>query len=122
MEKELLELIKDEINVKKVTFGKTLKLDTKITPELKEEGMTREVIRQIQEMRKKAGLKPEDKILVQCFAVSELNNVLERNKKIILSQTQAKDFIVKEKSEKVFLVEEEIEIDQQKLWLALKNF
>jgi len=121
VDKELQELIKEEVNVKKIIFGKVLKLDIEITPALKEEGMAREVIRQIQEMRKKAGLKPEDKISIQCFGVSELNNVLERNKKIILSQTQAKDFIVKEKSEKVFLVGEEIKIDQQKFWLGIKK-
>ncbi|PIR71631.1 MAG: isoleucine--tRNA ligase, partial [Candidatus Nealsonbacteria bacterium CG10_big_fil_rev_8_21_14_0_10_37_25] len=48
----LLELIKEEVNVKKIIFGRSLKLETKITPELKEEGMIREVIRNIQEMRK----------------------------------------------------------------------
>ncbi|GAI45010.1 unnamed protein product, partial [marine sediment metagenome] len=53
-EKELLELIKDEVNVKEITFGKTLKLDTKISKELKEEGQVREFIRQVQQLRKNA--------------------------------------------------------------------
>jgi isoleucyl-tRNA synthetase len=120
-EKELLELIKEEVNVKKITFGKTLKLDTKITPELKEEGIIREVIRQIQAMRKKAGLKPKDKISVQCFGTPELNKILEKNKKIILTETKAKDFLLKEKVKQTFLREEELKIGQQKLWLAIKK-
>ena len=113
-EKELLELIKEEINIKKITFGKSLKLDTKITPELKEEGMVRDVIRQIQEMRKKAGLKPKDKISVQYFGTPELNKILENNKKIILGQTQAKNF-------KLGKGGEEVEINQQELQLGLKK-
>ncbi len=118
---ELLDLIREEINVKKITFGKTLKLDTKITPELKKEGMIREVIRQIQEMRKTAGLKPRHRILVQYFGSVELNKALEKNKKIILKEIKAKDFILRPKLKKVFLVEREVKVDQQKLWLAIKK-
>ena len=60
---EFLLLIKDEINVKEIKTGqKENKLDTNITPELKNEGMTRELIRAIQDLRKKAGLNPQDKI------------------------------------------------------------
>ncbi|MDP1538462.1 MAG: class I tRNA ligase family protein [bacterium] len=120
-EKELLELIKEEVNVKEITFGKTLKLDTKITSELKEEGIIREIVRNIQEMRKKSGLKPKDEILVQCSGTPELNKILEKNKKIILTETKAKDFLLKEKVEQTFLREEELKIDQQKLWLAIKK-
>jgi len=63
-DKELLNLIRDEVNVKKIVFGKIFKLDTKITPKLKAEGEERELIRKIQEMRKKAGLKIADKIVL----------------------------------------------------------
>lgn len=37
-------------------------LDTEITPELKQEGIARELMRAIQDMRKQKGLKPEDVI------------------------------------------------------------
>lgn len=55
-------LIKDELNVKKVLFGKEIDLNTKITSELKNEGIVRELIRNIQDLRKKAGLVPQQKI------------------------------------------------------------
>ena len=114
IDKDLLDLIKDEVNVKEIIFGKTLKLDTKITQELKEEGIIREVVRQINEMRKKAGLKSKDKISIQYSGTPELNKVLEKNKKTILIQTQAKDFKPGEGGKQV-------EIGQQNLWLAVKK-
>ena len=112
--KELLDLIKEEINVKEIAFGANLKLDTEITPELKEEGIIREVIRQIQEMRKEAGLKPEDKISVEYSGTAELSRILEENKEAILAEIKAKDF-------KSGAGEKEITIDQQKLSLAIKK-
>lgn len=63
---EFLVLIKDELNVKKIGFNPDLEsavwLNTEITHELQEEGMARELIRQIQEKRKTAGLAPGEKI------------------------------------------------------------
>ena len=56
---ELLDLIKEEVNVKEVKFEKGGKeeviLDTKITPALRQEGWVREFIRMIQDARKDAG-------------------------------------------------------------------
>jgi len=57
---EFLNLIKEELNVKEVVITKkegelTVSLDTTITAELKEEGEAREIIRQIQELRKQSG-------------------------------------------------------------------
>ncbi|MBI2032580.1 MAG: hypothetical protein HYT09_02955 [Candidatus Levybacteria bacterium] len=39
-----------------------IKLDTYLTPELKEEGIVREFTRLVQDLRKRANLKPKDKI------------------------------------------------------------
>jgi len=119
-EKELLGLIKEEVNVKKITFGKTLKLDTKITPELKEEGVIREVIRHIQEMRKAARLKPEDRILVRYSGDHSLEELLKKNKKIILKEGKIKDF-QSGKTEQKLNIKKEIKVDQQNLWLAIKK-
>ena len=61
---EYIELIKDEVNIKSVIFDESIEmetiLNTEITPELKEEGNYRELVRAIQDMRKKAGLTPSD--------------------------------------------------------------
>ncbi|MBI2123638.1 MAG: isoleucine--tRNA ligase [Candidatus Wildermuthbacteria bacterium] len=66
--KDLLILLQDEVNVKEIVFNQKFKneveLDTALTPELKAEGYIREVLRSIQEMRKEAGYKPQDRIKV----------------------------------------------------------
>jgi len=60
----LLEVVAQEINVKKVTWVKgeqlDVVLDTNITPELKSEGEARDIMREIQSLRKQAGLKVGD--------------------------------------------------------------
>ncbi len=66
---EYLEIIKDELNVKQVEYLVKIKmgitkivLDTHITRELKEEGGYRELVRGLQDMRKKMGLTPSDMV------------------------------------------------------------
>jgi len=135
--KELLDLIRDELNVKRVEWvekveeGKDwlvrkedeieIALNTQITLQLKEEGIVREVIRQVQGMRKEAGYKPIHKILIQCFGTEFLNKILEKNKDIIIKQTIARDFKLKAKDKEIFDLEKEIKIDKQNLWLAIKK-
>jgi len=121
LDKDLTELVREEVNVKKITFGKIFKLDTKITPELREEGTTRDIIRQIQEMRKKAGLKPKDRILVRYSANAELSKILVRNKKFILKEAKVKDLMAGGKPKQTFDVERELKVDQQILWLGIKK-
>lgn len=62
--KNLQDLIKDEVNVKEVLFFNQLEndveLDTNITDELKEEGMFRELVRAVQDLRKEKGLTIKD--------------------------------------------------------------
>jgi isoleucyl-tRNA synthetase len=62
------QVIKEELNVKQIVWkdGKTLTvtLSTEITSELKEEGDARKLIREIQNLRKKQGLKLTDTIVI----------------------------------------------------------
>jgi len=60
LEKNLLDLIKDEVNIKEVVVGKQLKLNTKITKELEKEGEYREIVRYARELRKGIGLSHYD--------------------------------------------------------------
>ena len=95
--KELLELIKEEVNIKKITFGKTLKLDTKITQKLREEGTVRELIRRIQDTRKKQGLKPKDEIHVEYSGPEK--QILEKNKTTIIKEANIKKLTLVDKKE-----------------------
>jgi len=62
-----LELIADELNVKSVSYADTkneIEIDTTITPELREEGIVREFIRAVQELRKAGGFSVDDKAIL----------------------------------------------------------
>lgn len=71
LSEELERIIAEELNVKKIEYQKspkdvlTVELDTKITPALREEGEARELIRQIQQMRKERGLTLSDQIEIK---------------------------------------------------------
>ena len=68
LENDFLDIVKEELNVKKVNIfnrGDKVVLDTTITESLKLEGIARDVIRQIQETRKKAGLEVDDRIKIK---------------------------------------------------------
>lgn len=64
----LLQLIKDEVNVKRIHFGASIEddvwIDTKITPVLRKEGHLREFVRFAQDLRKKEGLSPKEKAVL----------------------------------------------------------
>jgi len=63
--KKLQDLIKVQANVKEVEFKKgklNVEVDTRLTPELEQEGYARELMRKIQTLRKKEGLKKENLI------------------------------------------------------------
>src|SRR5207237_3802493 len=54
---DIAAIVRDELNVKSLTFGSPdVKLDTVITEELKLEGLGRELVRIMQDRRKKLGL------------------------------------------------------------------
>lgn len=92
------EIIAEELNVKTVEYKKYSKdlkveLDTKITQVLKEEGQARELIRQIQQLRKDTGLTFLDKI--EIFAP----NWSKTFEHMILKSTAAKNIKQSEKLE-----------------------
>jgi isoleucyl-tRNA synthetase len=67
-DKELLQLIKDELNVEEVLFAEgkeAVSYDLEITADLKDKGLAREIIRSIQEARKQAGCLLDEKIEIE---------------------------------------------------------
>jgi isoleucyl-tRNA synthetase len=82
LSKDLQEVIKDEVNVKEIIVVDTLteetKLVTEITPELREEGEMRELIRQIQDWRKEAGLQPNQQVVVKITVPEAGKNILTK--------------------------------------------
>jgi isoleucyl-tRNA synthetase len=116
--KELLDLIKDEVNVKEITFGNEWKLDTTITQELKEEGTVREIIRNIQEIRKDLGLHPRNKIRAQFSGTPEFEVIVEKWKRMIKNEAGAKEVVIGGK--KRFKAERELDLGGELIWIGIE--
>jgi len=92
---ELVTLIKDELNVKAVSFEEgngnlELALDTEITDDLRLEGVARELVRQIQDARREAGCNLDDRITVTYPESDENKAAVEKFGDYIRRETLSK--------------------------------
>ncbi|HLC95611.1 MAG TPA: isoleucine--tRNA ligase [Patescibacteria group bacterium] len=117
---ELIDLIKDELNVKNIIFDISLgddiaAINTEITPELKLEGEAREIIRAIQEGRKKAKFNVEDRIALGYSGKEKVFEKFENEiaKEVLATSVQKGDFADAE-------YRETIELDGEQLSFSLK--
>ena len=72
----------------------TVALDITITPELREEGLARELVNRIQNLRKDGGLNVTDKILVKIQQNDALDTAIQNNLKYICAETLTGDLQV----------------------------
>ncbi|HUP26387.1 MAG TPA: isoleucine--tRNA ligase [Candidatus Limnocylindrales bacterium] len=96
------EVVKEELNVKSVLFeagqdtsetSLRVQIDTTLTPELKQEGKMREVVRQVQSARKAADLSVDDRIkLVLSTDNNELTGAIDKYLDVIKQETLATHF------------------------------
>jgi isoleucyl-tRNA synthetase len=118
-EEEYLDILRDELNVKEILVDESQKagivLDATLTPELRLEGEARDIIRAIQEGRKKAGFNVEDRISLG-YAGKEA--VFEAFGKIIAEEVLAED-IDGPLSDAEY--EERLEIGGEPLTISLKR-
>ncbi len=130
IEEELLKILAEELNVKEAIFDKKFSftkntkennglkvwLDTEITPELKKEGVVREIIRTVNQMRKDQKLTVNDKIILIFNSSSEnLKAVIEENSE------KLKQSVLAEKIEQRETLNKEMEIDGEKIQLAVEK-
>ncbi|MEA2088912.1 MAG: isoleucine--tRNA ligase [Patescibacteria group bacterium] len=124
VDEEYLDLIKDEINVKNIKIVKgdkdmKVELDTKITPELKQEGIKREIVRAINSMRKNNGLTIKDKINIYWNSKNkEIKETFEEYKKDILKDTLTVNISSDLKSDEDC---KEIKIDNEILFIQIEK-
>ncbi|MFZ5554567.1 MAG: isoleucine--tRNA ligase [Bacteroidota bacterium] len=69
--------------------GITVALDISITTELREEGLAREVVNRIQNLRKDKGFDVTDKILIKIHPHPSINDAIKHNLNYICSETLA---------------------------------
>ncbi len=67
--------------------GLTVALDVTISDELRKEGVARELVNRIQNLRKDSGLEVTDKIKLTILNFENLQNSVEENKEYIMSET-----------------------------------
>ena len=95
----LIDIAKDELNVKSVEIvtdsesesaQPSVVYDLTITPELKREGLMREIIRHVQSARKQAGLQIDDRIVLSISSDdSEISQAIDAFADVIKSETLA---------------------------------
>ena len=99
----LVDIARDELNVKSVeaVTGSELDIpevsaqpsvvyDLNITPELKREGLMREIVRHVQSARKKAGLQVDDRIILQLTTNdNQLRQAINEHRATIAAETLA---------------------------------
>lgn len=77
---DLIEVLRDEMNVESVEFGQETRINTELTPELQSEGRYRELARKLQEARKQAGLKVGELASFHFFTRDdELRSLIEKH-------------------------------------------
>jgi isoleucyl-tRNA synthetase len=82
----------------KVNTNVNVELDTEITPELEKEGRLREFIREVQDLRKEAGLSVSDEIVLTYKKDSDLEEIVSIFKDKIKSKLLAREIIAGEET------------------------
>lgn len=122
---ELVDLIRDELNVHEVHFvtpengSITIELDTTLTPTLKAEGAVRELVRHIQNLRKTAGLTVHDTITLYIMgADDELLDAVMEAKTDIVRAVRATD-VVREKT--TVDTDTEVHLAGSAFWIGIRK-
>lgn len=123
----LIDIAKDELNVKSVEIvtdsesesaQPSVVYDLTITPELKREGLMREIVRHVQSARKQAGLQIDDRIVLSISSDdSEISQAVDAFADVIKSETLAVELnSVADESEKY-----DVKIEGKLVEISLKK-
>jgi isoleucyl-tRNA synthetase len=119
-DKQLLDLINDEVNIREIIFDdkieKEIELNTNITEELKGEGKSREVIRGIRSLRKEGGLFVG--VVIDTAGTSVM--LPETMEDELKKESGAEKFVVSEPPQDVDF-KKEITIDGKTYWVFIKK-
>jgi len=111
-------IVREELNVKHIVFGAPeVKLDTEITADLRLEGLAREVVRLVQDRRKKMGLNVEDRIHTCFEADGLLARAIETHADYIKNETLS----VTVEHGKDDCEGEQLLLEGEQIWIGLKR-
>jgi isoleucyl-tRNA synthetase len=89
--------------------GLTVALELELTPELRREGLAREVVRLVQDSRRAAGLDVSDRIALGLTASGELAEALAEHRGYVASETLATDLRETDLADASYRLDAEIE-------------
>src|SRR5712692_4108034 len=116
---DIAEIIREELNVKSLTFGAAeVTLDTDISEELKLEGLAREVVRQVNDLRRQSGFNVEDRILARYEASGMLARAIERHSEYIKRETLSLELAPGRADG---FQGDERKVEGEQVWLGLKR-
>jgi isoleucyl-tRNA synthetase len=127
LDAELEAIVLDELNLKSIAYGpaegREVTLDTDITPELRLEGLARDLVRRIQDARKQAGFNIEDRIELYYRAEGELAAALTRWRDRIAEETLAVkvEELAEAAPEPDGVRAGDVTVEKQDLWLGLRK-
>jgi isoleucyl-tRNA synthetase len=136
LDRQLIALIKEALNVKEVNWVKEVKpedswavyqegeislgLKTEMTPSLEKEGWAREISRALQTMRKDLSLKPRQIIDIYYQADSPLESFIEQKRAFFLEKNRAAK-LEKGNRQRNYAAQKELKIGNYSLWLAINS-
>lgn len=106
--------------VVKETAGYFAAIDPSVTPELRSEGLAREMVSRIQRMRKERGLAVSDRITLWIAGPEEIENSVRGHEEWIKDEVLAREMIVGERSEQHHAAQS-VDIDGQPVSIALER-
>ncbi len=132
---DLSDLIREELNVKELRFVAThtqefvrakegdieVALDIHITPALQEEGSMRELVRNIQDMRREAGYEPHWPAEVSLLADETFSETVRRWSPFIKRETNISLFFIGGRTKYKFDIEKETAIEGHSLRIAIRK-
>ncbi len=138
LNRECLDVLSDELNIKKISlvdkmleekdwivaesFDIKISLNTKISEELKEEGMLRDIVRFIQDTRKKSSCIPKDNVVLNVMVNETLKLIFIKNETEILSQTKSKEIkYFNQIPAKTFAFQQEGKVGEENIWLGIEK-
>ena len=98
--------------------GITVALDISISPDLKSEGIARELVNRVQNLRKEKGLEVTDRISLVLETNEVIQDAIERNKRYVADEVLASDISFEDLNGEIHLETIEVEND---LKISLKK-
>ena len=117
---DITAIVREELNVKEVRFGAAeTRLDTAVDKPLKLEGLAREIVRNVQDLRRKGGFRIEDRIHTRWEAEGIVGEAFEEWRDYVATETLSTELV--RGRDGVAEIEAEVELEGVKVWLGLRR-